>query len=112
MRVHDIESGASLYDLTDESSSDDSWGTSSRSSPKITVARFSKGAALLAVAFGGSKVQLHEGETGEHVLTLTVAHETPLSVLAWSDDGQLLGVAHSDGTIHLWDVSDTVVSDV
>ena len=57
-------------------------------------------------------MQLHEGETGEHVLTLTVVDETPLTVLVWSDDGQLLGVAHSDGSIHIWDVSATAVSDV
>ena len=110
VRVHDVESGASLYDLTDESSGDDAWGASSCSCPKVTVARFSKGVTLLAVAFGDGKVQLHEGETGEHVLTLTVEHEMPLSALAWSADGHLLAVAHSDGIIRIWDVSSAVIS--
>lgn len=109
VRVHDVQSGASLYDLTDEASGDDGRGgiMSSRSGPKATMAKFSKDAVHLAVAFGGSSVQLLEGETGEHVLTLRAEHDARISAVVWSDDGLLLAAAHTDGMCRLWDVSDT-----
>lgn len=105
VRVHDVQSGASLYDLTDEARGDNQWGASSRSSPTFIISKFSKNAVHLAVAFGGSSVQLLDGETGEHVLTLRTDHNAHVSAIVWSDDGLLLGVAHTDGMCRLWDVS-------
>lgn len=110
VRVHDVQSGASLYDLTDESAIDDPWGASSRSSPKSVIAKFSKDAAHLAVTYGGGSVQLYEGETGEHVLTLRAEHAAPVYALTWNGDGALLGAAHSDGVCHLWEVSAAAVT--
>ena len=110
VRVHDVQSGASLYDLTDESAVDDPWGASSRSSPKSVIAKFSKDAAHLAVTFGGRSVQLYEGETGEHVLTLRAEHAASVSTLTWNNVGTLLGAAHTDGVCRLWDVTAAAVT--
>lgn len=111
VRVHDVQSGASLYDLMEEAAVDDHWGASSRSSPKSVIAKLSKDAAHLAVSFGGSSVQLHEGETGEHGLTLRAERAARVSALTWSSDGLLLAVAHADGVCRLWDISAAAVTD-
>ena len=104
VRVHDVESGAGMYDHTDDAAGFDFWAGSPRAAPKRVSAHFSSTGTYLAVAYGDNRVQLLDSETGEHVLTLVSSSEAEVSAMAWSGDASMLGTAYTDGTCRLWNV--------
>ena len=102
--VHDVESGAGLYDHTDDAAGVNFWAGSQRAAPKRVTAQFASTGAYLAVAYGDHRVQLLDSETGEHVLTLVSGGEAQVTAMAWSTDASMLGTAYGDGTCRLWNV--------